>query len=76
MYSAAINKRGGANLFRDMWTGKLDLQYLRICAVHKLLECGKIGKDRAIELLEQRRVKMARATVEQWLAWPTQRFVN
>jgi hypothetical protein len=61
------------NLFRLTPDGSLDRQYLRICAVGKLVDRGLIGKARAIELLEHRGVKNARSTVELWLAWPSKR---
>ena len=59
------------NLFRHRHDGKLDRQYLRICAVYRLLKRGQItSKARAVELLKQRRVAVPRATVEMWLAHP------
>ena len=53
------------NIFRKD-DGRLDKQYLRICAVGRLLQREEISKDRAVELMEQRGVKSARATVEIW----------
>ena len=62
-----------ANLFRMTDDGRLDKQYLRICAVGRLVDQGRVTKARAIELLEERRVKNAGATVDIWLAHPSQR---
>jgi hypothetical protein len=53
--------------YRD---GKLDRQYLRVCAAYKLLKQGRIGKERAIELMERRRIIRPEATVELWLSGP------
>jgi hypothetical protein len=59
------------DLFHQTIDGKLDRKYLRVCSVYKLLmRQHRITKDRAIELLEQRKVKPAKATVELWLAYP------
>lgn len=54
------------NLFRHAKDGSLDRQYLRICAVYKLMKSERISKDRAIQLLEQRNVSKALQTVEIW----------
>lgn len=63
------------NMFRDIRTGKLDRQYLRICAVYRLLMRNQaIGKDRAIELLAQCKVEKPVRLVELWLANPIQKF--
>lgn len=62
------------NMFRHYATGKLDKQFLRVCSTHRLFDCGVITKDRAIELLLQRRISSARATVELWAANPKQSF--
>lgn len=61
------------NLFRTTPDGSLDKQYLRICAVGRLVDRGLVGKARAVELLEERKVKNASATVDIWLAHPSQR---
>lgn len=54
------------NCFRHAKDGSLDLQYLRICAVYRLMSKGTIAKDQAVHLLEQRNVSKARQTVELW----------
>lgn len=57
------------NLFR-LSTGKLDKQYLRTCAVFKLMKQGNItSKARALELLEQRHGKRStiKHTLGQWI---------
>lgn len=54
------------NLFRHAKDGSLDRQYLRICAVYRLMKSGRITKDTAVALLEQRKVSKARQTVELW----------
>lgn len=54
------------NLFRHAKDGSLDKGYLRICAVYKLISCGRIEKERAVELLTERNVSKARQTVELW----------
>lgn len=58
------------NLFRTKLDGSLDREYLRICAVYKLLKLRRIDKPRAIELLGQRRVTRPSALVEIWLNGP------
>jgi hypothetical protein len=61
------------DLFHQTHEGKLDRKYLRVCSVYKLLmRQHRIDKDRAIDLMEQRGVKPAKATVEIWLAYPPQ----
>lgn len=54
------------NAFRDYYTGHLDMQYLRICACFKLLKTRRIGRARAVELLQQRGVHKAERLVEIW----------
>jgi len=53
------------------WTRPLDLKYLRICSVYRLLKHRKIDKARAMELLSQRHnskeMKSLAGTVECWL---------
>jgi len=56
-----------SNLFRMTYNGKLDRQYLRICAVYRLLRKGVITRERAIELLVERGVAKASQTVSLWL---------
>ncbi len=58
------------NLFRCTPDGSLDKQYLRICAVYRLLKKQRIGKARATQLMKARGVKCAPATVEMWMANP------
>jgi len=58
------------NLFRCTPDRSLDKQYLRICAVYRLMSRDRLGKARAIELLEERNVKSASRLVEIWLSWP------
>lgn len=60
--------------YRHTPDGSLDKQYLRICAVHKLLDRGLVGKDRAIDLLAQRKVTKPGRLVELWLANPRKEF--
>lgn len=56
------------------WARSLDLKYLRVCSVYRLLKRGAIGKGRALELLAQRHtpgeMKTLRATVGIWQAGP------
>lgn len=58
------------NAFRDVWTRELDKKYMRVCSVHRLLQRGRIGFARAIQLLAQRHtkseMKLLRGTVELW----------
>lgn len=66
------------NLFRTpkwnpetkAWERPLDLKYLRLCAVHRLLAKKRIGRERALELLAQRHtpteMKTLRQTAELW----------
>jgi len=44
----------------------LDRQYLRVCAVHRLLNRRRIGFARAVELLAERRVVQPARLVELW----------
>lgn len=62
-----------ANLFRMTPDGRLDKQYLRICAVGRLVDQGRLTRARAVDLLQERGVKNAGATVDIWLAYPSQR---
>jgi hypothetical protein len=62
------------NLFRQTKDGALDKQYLRICAVHKLLDAARIDKSTAINMLSQRGIDNPRRLVELWLANPKQNF--
>lgn len=55
------------NLFRCTPDGRLDREYLRTCAVYKLLKKGIIDKRRACELLL---VSNPKALVELWLKYP------
>ena len=55
------------NLFRCTPDNKLDREYLRTCAVYKLLKKGIIGKRRACELLL---VSKPKALVELWVSGP------
>lgn len=54
------------DLFHHTPDGSLDRQFLRVCAVHRLLARRRIGKSRALELLAQRRVSHHVALVELW----------
>ena len=60
------------NLFRQTKDGSLDLKYLRVCSVYRLLKQKRIGKPRALELLAQRHspaeMNILRRTVELWFA--------
>lgn len=59
------------NLFRcGTPDGSLDRKYLRVCAVYRLMDRKGLGKDRAIELLQARKIPSARAVVELWLQGP------
>lgn len=62
-------------LYRLNATDKLNRGFLRINSTHRLVDRRIVSKDRAIELLMQRRIKriLARAMVELWLANPPQR---
>ena len=55
------------NLFR-LEDGRLDKQYLRVCATYKLLKLCRIDAEQAVELLLQRGVRTARANVSHWVA--------
>ena len=57
-----------SNVYRDPRTGKLDRQFLRTCAVWRLVRASRIAtKARAVELLDAAGVRHARQTVELWL---------
>ena len=57
-----------ANAYRDPRTGKLDRQFLRTCAVWRLVRASRITtKARAVELLEQAGVRHAQQVVLLWL---------
>ncbi len=45
--------------------GRLDRQYLRICAAFKLLKQGKIDAGRAVELLAERGI--GPSVVDHWV---------
>jgi hypothetical protein len=63
------------DLFHQTKDGSLDRVYLRVCAVYRLLMRQKrIDKERAIELLEQRKVTHAKGLVELWMQWPPQHY--
>jgi hypothetical protein len=57
------------NAFRHTRTGALDREYLRTCAVYRLLRQGRIGAARAVDLLTCP-VRIRRAVVEIWKAGP------
>ena len=52
------------HMYRNILTGTWDHQYLRACAVYRLMKRGVIGKARAIELLAERRTPNPKAVVE------------
>lgn len=54
------------NMFYNI-EGNLDRQYLRVCAVYKLLKLCKIDEDRAVTLLQERRIRGAEQTVSLWV---------
>lgn len=58
------------NIFRCTPDNSLDKQFLRVCAVHRLLDRGRVTKARAIELLAQRKVQNPQRLVEFWAANP------
>lgn len=62
------------NCFRMTRDGSLDMKYLRVCAVYRLLDRRRIDKARALELLAQRHspkeMTTLKATVEIWLSGP------
>ncbi len=64
------NRRGDRNMFRNVMTGKLNKEYLRICAVYKLLKSQRVGRARACELLAARRVECPKRLVEMWCNHP------
>ncbi len=53
------------NLFRCTPDRSLDKEFLRTCAVHKLLDRGCINMERAIELLTIPK-SLRRGVVEDW----------
>ena len=55
------------NAFRCTKDRSLDMQYLRVSAVYRLLSRGRIGKARACELLAERKVEQPKRLVELWL---------
>lgn len=59
------------NLFRaGTKDGSLDLKYLRVCSVYRLLKRKRIGHARALELLAERHtgheMKTLHGTVSLW----------
>lgn len=63
------------NIFRcGTKDGSLDMKYLRVCSVYRLLKRKVIGQARALELLAQRHtqaeMKTLRRTVELWRGGP------
>lgn len=65
------------NMFRDRTTGKLDRRGLRVSAVYRLfMQKHLIGRERAIELLAQRKVEHATHLVELWVKWPAQKWAT
>jgi hypothetical protein len=60
--------------------GRLDKQYLRVCAVYRLLRKRRINKSHALQLLAQRHnereMKVLRATVELWQAYPLKKIMR
>lgn len=56
------------NIFRCPLDKSLDKDYLRVCAVYKLLKIKRINKERAIELLPKN--SEPKALVEMWLEYP------
>jgi hypothetical protein len=56
------------------WHRPLDMKFLRVCAVYRLLKRKLIGKARGLELLAQRHTRremnVLRATVELWGGGP------
>lgn len=55
------------NLFRTTPDRSLDKQYLRVCAVYRLMKRRRLEKARAVSLLRDRKVPSAEALVELWL---------
>jgi hypothetical protein len=55
------------NMFRQTYDGRLDRQYLRVCATFKLLKLCKIDETRAVELLAERRIHNAHSVVRHWV---------
>lgn len=62
------------NIFRMTEDGSLDVKYLRVCSVYRLLERKTIGRKRAEELLAQRHppteMKALRAALDVWHRHP------
>lgn len=56
------------NAYHMTSDGSLDRQFLRVCTVYRLLIRQRIGKARAVELLEQRKVKLPKALIGFWLS--------
>lgn len=67
-------RRHPAFSFWHPMTDALDLKYLRVCSVYRLLKCHKIGRARGMELLAQRyspgEMKTLAGTVDLWRAHP------
>lgn len=55
------------NMFRQTYDGRLDRQYLRVCATFKLLKLCKIDEATAVELLAERRIRNAHNVVRHWV---------
>ncbi|MCZ7860982.1 hypothetical protein O9X98_06150 [Agrobacterium salinitolerans] len=55
------------NMFRQTYDGRLDRQYLRVCATFKLLKLCKIDEARAVELLAERHIRNAHNVVRHWV---------
>lgn len=65
------------NIFRCTPDRSLDKQYLRTCAVYKLLKKGRIDKSRAIELLTINDYYGSRKRlIELWLNGPLKNLVS
>ena len=58
------------------WSGKLDRQYLRTCAVYRMLKHNRIGQAEANEIANRRirgvgwHENYLRGTIEIWKAGP------
>lgn len=62
-----------ADLFHETKDGSLDRKYLRVCSVYKIfMRQKRVTKERAIELLRQKKVGNEKALVEMWERWPPQ----
>ena len=55
------------NMFRRLYDGGLDKQYLRVCSTFKLLKLCRIDEARAVELLAERRISNPHAVVSRWI---------